>query len=142
MRDPPGFRTFKVNALLGSILLMPGPLAPGKGRRVLYLTCQTSDFHRSDLRVQLDSGAVVIHGERALTARLLDISRSGAALSAPVPPLRDASVTLRLEGLDGPGVAAQVAWTDGPRFGLRFETRLRATDIFLILNRRRATVRA
>jgi hypothetical protein len=104
----------------------------------LYLTCQTSDFHRSDLRVQLDAGATVFHERRAVTARLLDISRSGAALSAPAPPPCDASVTLRLEELDGLAIAARVAWRDGPRFGLCFEARLRATDVFLILHRRRA----
>ena len=105
----------------------------------MYLTCQTSDFHRSDLRVQLDTGATVVHGGRALTARLLDISRSGAALSASVALPRHASVTLRLDGL---ALAARVAWTEGPCFGLCFETRLRATDVFLILNRRRAATGA
>ena len=69
-----------------------------------------------------------------MTARLLDLSRHGAALSALLPPPRDSAVRLELDHL---AIAARVVWTDGRRFGLRFETRLRATDIFLLSHRRR-----
>ena len=101
----------------------------------MYLTSQESGFRRAELRVPLSADAVVTHGEKTVTARLLDLSRSGAALSAPAPPPRGSSVTLRLDDL---AVPARVAWTAGPRFGLSFEARLRATEVFLLLHRRRA----
>lgn len=91
--------------------------------------CQTSGYQRADLRVPLAADAIVRHQGRALTARMLDLSRSGAALSAPVPPPRDAEVMLELGGM---AIAGRIAWTAGSRFGLRFEIRLRATEVFLI----------
>jgi hypothetical protein len=100
----------------------------------LYLTPQCPGFRRSDLRLPLDAGATVMHGGRTVTARLLDLSRSGAALSASGPPPRNAAVILRLDNLV---VAARVAWTAGPRFGLCFEARIRATEVFLVMHERR-----
>ena len=97
-------------------------------------TSQASGFRRSDIRLPLAAEAIVLHREMAMTARLLDVSRHGAALSAPLPPPRDAAVRLELGTL---AVDARVVWTDGRRFGLRFETRLRATDIFLLAHRSR-----
>ena len=98
-------------------------------------TGQTTKFRRNDLRVPLDAEAVVLHQGAAMTARLLDLSRHGAALSALLPPPRGATIRLELDSLS---VGARVVWTDGRRFGLRFETRLRATDIFLLSHRSRA----
>jgi hypothetical protein len=100
----------------------------------LLSTRQASDFRRSDLRIALDAEAVVLHRETAMSARLLDLSRHGAALSALLPPPRGSVVRLELDHL---AIAARVVWTDGRRFGLRFENRLRATDIFLLSHRRR-----
>ena len=94
-------------------------------------TGQTTKFRRSDLRVPLDAEAVVLHQGAAMTA----LSRHGAALSALLPPPRGATIRLELDSLS---VGARVVWTDGRRFGLRFETRLRATDIFLLSHRSRA----
>jgi hypothetical protein len=100
----------------------------------LLSTDQASGFRRRDLRIPLDAEAVVLHRETAMTARLLDVSRHGAALSALVPPPRGAAVRLELGSL---ALAARVVWTDGRRFGLHFESRLRATDIFLLSRRSR-----
>lgn len=102
---------------------------------MLRSTSQAPGFQRSELRIPLDADTVVLHRGIPMTARLLDLSRQGAALSAPLPPPRDSAVRLELDHL---AIPARVVWTDGRRFGLRFETRLRATDIFLLSNRRRA----
>jgi hypothetical protein len=76
----------------------------------------------------VDADALVRHGEVAMSARLQDLSRGGAALVAFAPPPHEARVTLEL---DGRPIAARVAWTAGRRFGLCFETPLRATDVLL-----------
>jgi len=77
----------------------------------------------------------VLHGSRALTARVEDVSRGGAALRAAVPPPPDAPVILEMGDM---AIAARVAWTAGPRFGLSFDQRLRATDVFLVARQSRS----
>lgn len=84
---------------------------------------------RTELRIAVDAEAVVVHQSEARTARLQDLSRNGAALWAPAPPPAGAAVTLALGSMT---IAGRVAWTEGRRFGLRFERRLRATEVFLI----------
>lgn len=103
----------------------------------MFPTCQTSAFQRTELRIALRAEATVIHQGSALAARVHDLSRGGAALSALLPPPRDAAVMLELGALT---VAARVAWSEGRSFGLRFETRLRATDVFRLSHQSRARV--
>ena len=95
----------------------------------MFPSRQTADHLRAELRLPVDSAAIVLHRGRALTARMEDFSRGGAGLSANVPPPPDAPVTLEVGDL---AIAARVAWTAGRRFGLSFDSRIRATDVFLL----------
>jgi len=102
----------------------------------LLSTGQASGFQRKDLRIAFDAEAVVIHDGVPFSARVADVSRGGAALSAPLPPPKDATVTLEL---GSHALVARVAWRGGRRFGLHFETRLRASDVFLLTRQCRGT---
>jgi hypothetical protein len=84
---------------------------------------------RTELRIAVHAEAVIVHQSEARTARLQDLSRRGAALWAAAPPPAGATVTLELGPMT---IAGRVAWTEGRRFGLRFDRRLRATEVFLI----------
>ena len=101
----------------------------------MFPTRQTADHRRAELRLPVDAGATVRHRGQVLTARVEDVSRGGAALRAAVPPPRDAPVTLEMGEM---AIAARVAWTAGRRFGVSFEQRLRATDVFLVCRQSRS----
>ena len=76
----------------------------------------------------LNVDAILVTGTGAISVRLCDLSRSGAALNALVAPPPNADVTLCFHGRS---LAARVAWRSGPRFGLTFSQRMRATDVFI-----------
>jgi hypothetical protein len=96
--------------------------------QALTSSAQQCGYVRTDLRMAVDADARVRHGDLAMSARLHDLSRGGAALVAFAPPPREARVTLEIHGRL---IAARVAWSVGRRFGLCFETPLRAIDVLL-----------
>ncbi len=103
--------------------------------QTLSSTCRERGYVRTDLRVAVEADACVRHGESAMSARLRDLSRGGAALVAFMSPPPAARVTLELGGMV---IAARVAWTAGRRFGLCFEAPLRATDVLLFCRKSRS----
>ena len=72
----------------------------------------------------------------ALPVRLVDLSLGGARGEAHRPPAAGTRVTLARERME---VAARVVWARGGRFGLVFETPIRATELFYQLGRSRET---
>lgn len=70
-------------------------------------------------RVMLSAKLYSVHGE--LSAVLLDLSRSGAMLSATPPPPRGCKLLLVRQGLEAD---ATVMWTEGNRFGIAFDQML------------------
>jgi hypothetical protein len=70
-------------------------------------------------------------------ARLLDLSRQGALAQMLRPPAPGTSCIVARERLE---VSATVRWVRGGRFGLVFEERLRATDLFFQLGRSRSAI--
>lgn len=93
------------------------------------------DYVRTDLRMVFDAEARLRYGNVAMSARIQDLSRGGAAFIVFAPPPQDARVTVELEGRV---IAARVAWTTGRRFGLCFEIPLRATDVLLLSRKGRS----
>jgi len=67
-------------------------------------------------RVMLAAKLYSVHGETA--AVLLDLSQSGAMLSASPPLPYGCKLALSRLGLEADG---RVVWTDGNRFGVEFD---------------------
>lgn len=82
-------------------------------------------------RVMLSARLYSVHGESS--AVLLDLSRSGAMLSATPPLPRGCKLLLVRQGLEAD---ATVIWTEGNRFGIAFDQMLTEEHVErLALNR-------
>lgn len=90
------------------------------------------DQVRREPRFAVDLPAILRDANRPdLAVRLRDLSRGGALAEAARTPARLGKVTLARGALT---VEARVAWVDRGRFGLVFETPIRATDLFVQLS--------
>jgi len=67
-------------------------------------------------RIMLAATFISVHGEAP--GVLLDLSQSGAMLSASPPPPVGCKLLLERQNFEVPGV---VRWVDGNRFGVQFE---------------------
>jgi hypothetical protein len=94
---------------------------------------------RGERRFAVRLAASLATDRGAMPVRLLDLSVGGALAEAADCPVPGSPVTLRRERLE---VAARVAWRRGDRFGLIFDPRIRATDLFVQLSRSRDAARA
>jgi hypothetical protein len=90
---------------------------------------------RSEPRFEVRLSVAVRTDAVEFQARLLDLSRRGALAQALSPPAPGTRCILARERLE---VAATVRWVRGGRFGLVFDERLRATDLFFQLGRSRS----
>ena len=70
----------------------------------------------------------------AVPVMVFDLSRGGALAEGRRPPAPGTRVTLIRDRLE---VEARVAWQRGNRFGLAFETPIRAIELFFQLGRSR-----
>lgn len=61
-------------------------------------------------------------GRSAMKARLVDLNSFGCCVEGMILVRRDAQLWIRLPGLEN--LPVQLAWTDGARFGFRFDTPL------------------
>jgi hypothetical protein len=73
------------------------------------------------------------HG--AFACRIHDISRGGACMDADRPVQAGAIVTFERGGLK---VEGAVAWSRGRRFGIRFDSPIRATELLVQMSHSRA----
>ena len=79
----------------------------------------TTSERRAEPRFPLFLPASARCGAGAARVHLRNLSRSGALAEAlRPPPARGSAVTLSRDGLLA---QAEVMWTQGPRFGLRFD---------------------
>jgi len=91
---------------------------------------------RSEVRLAVRALAELVEADGcARTVRLKDLSRSGACVESPRPLGPCARIRLRIGHLD---VSATLRWSRGARFGLRFDSPIRATDLLLLAGRYRA----
>jgi len=92
-------------------------------------------YQRSEVRLAVRAAAELVEADGGLrTARLRDLSRSGACVEALRAPGPCARVRLLIGHLDLP---ATLRWSRGGRFGLRFDAPIRATDLLLLASRYR-----
>lgn len=85
-------------------------------------------------RVLLSARVYSVHGESP--AVLLDVSEGGAMLSSnPAPPAGCKLLVVRT-GLEAPGM---VAWTEGHRFGVRFDEPLHEQEVDILTSRSAAS---
>jgi hypothetical protein len=89
---------------------------------------------RREPRFALSLSALVRTEARVVPIRLIDLSRNGAMAETGRPPPAGTRVRLAGERLDVP---AYIAWVKGGRFGLAFDTPIRATELFYQLGRSR-----
>jgi hypothetical protein len=75
-------------------------------------------------RIMLAATFFSVHGEA--NGVLLDVSQSGAMLSATPPPPVGCRLLLGRQNLELPGV---VRWVDGNRFGIQFEEPLTEKEV-------------
>lgn len=75
----------------------------------------------------------------AVTCRVRDLSRGGACLEADQAIPVGAELIFRRGALRVPAV---VAWSNGHRFGLRFDAPIRATELLVQMSQSRAAQEA
>lgn len=89
---------------------------------------------RAERRFALFLPASLRTGAASTRVHLRNLSRSGALAEAPRPPAAGSRVTLSRAGLL---LDADVMWSQGLRFGLRFATPIEAPDLLAELSRGR-----
>ena len=79
-------------------------------------------------RIMLAATFISVHGEAP--GVLLDVSRSGAMLSASPPPPVGCRLLLERQKVELPGV---VRWVEGNRFGIAFEEPLTDDEVMALV---------
>jgi hypothetical protein len=85
-------------------------------------------------RVMLAARIYSVHGESS--AVLLDLSEGGAMLSCNPPLPTGCKLLVVRTGLEAPGM---VAWTEGHRFGVRFDEPLNQYEVDQLTSRSAAS---
>lgn len=86
---------------------------------------------RREQRFPVRLPAVIRDGPGYVTAVLCDLSRNGALAQSSNPPHLGRAVILRCGDIE---CAAHVAWVEGRRFGMTFQSPIRATNLFVAMS--------
>jgi len=98
-----------------------------------------SSYPRSEPRMNVMLDGHVRSRRGTFPCRVHDLSRGGACVEAQVPHARGETVTVVRGGLE---VKGTVAWSEGRRFGIYFDERIRATELLIQMSASRQCIAA